>query len=107
GAVLTPAFTGLPGGSPLALTLYAGLIGATGFSISGLRRWGNAGAATIIGLLLLNGVPVGQHQTLPAVIIQILAAAGPFAAKLWRRRFRRDDAGDTAGSDFRGLPALA
>lgn len=107
GAVLTPAFTGLPDWSPLALTAYAGLIGATGFSISALRRWGKAGAATIIGLLLLSGVPVGQHQTLPAVIIQILAAAGPFAATLWRRRFRRDDPGDTAGSDFRGLPALA
>lgn len=107
GAVLTPAFTGLPGWSPLALTLYAALIGATGFSISALRRWGKAGAATIIGLLLLSGVPVGQHQTLPAVIIQILAAAGPFAATLWRRRFRRDDAGDAAGDDFGGLPALA
>ncbi|PIB94298.1 DUF2339 domain-containing protein [Caulobacter sp. FWC2] len=107
GAVLTPAFTGLPDWSPLALTAYAGLIGATGFSISALRLWGKAGGATIVGLLLLSGVPLAQHQILPAAIIQILAAAGPFAATLWRRRFRPDDTGDPAGSDFQGLPALA
>ena len=107
GAVLTPAFTGLPDWSPLALTAYAVLIGATGFAISALRLWGRAGGATLIGLLLLSTAPLAERQALSAMIIQLLAAVGPFAATLWRRRYRLDNAADPAGLDFRNLPATA
>lgn len=104
GAVLTPAFTGLPDWSPVALTAYAVLIGATGFSTSALRLWGKAGGATIIGLLLLSGAPLAERHAVSTMIMQALAAVGPFAATLWRRRFRHDD---PPGIDFWGLPALA
>jgi uncharacterized membrane protein len=107
GAVLTPAFTGLPDWSPLALTAYLVLIGATGFSIAAARLWGKAGGATAVGLLLLSGVPLADRQTVSVMIIQLLAAVGPFAAVLWRRQFRRDDTADPAGRDFRSLPATA
>jgi len=104
GAVLTPAFTGLPHWSASALTAYAVLIGATGFSISALRLWGKAGGATIVGLLLLSGPPLAERHAVAAMIMQALAAIGPFAATLWRRRFRRED---PPGADFWRLPALA
>jgi uncharacterized membrane protein len=38
------------------------------------------------------------------MIMQALAAVGPFAATLWRRRFRHDDPPE---NDFWGLPTLA
>lgn len=107
GAVLTPGFTGLPDWSPLALSAYAVLIGATGFSITALRRWGRAGLATLIGLLLLSGAPLAERDALSAMILQLLAVVGPFAATLWRRRYRPDEADDPVGRDFRRLPAIA
>lgn len=107
GAVLTPAFTGISDWSTPALTAYAMLIGVTGFSISALRLWGKAGSVTILGLVLLSGAPLADRDTLSTVIIMALAAVGPFAATLWRRRFRLDDAADPSGRDFRNLPTIA
>lgn len=107
GAVMTPAFTGLSLWSPLAFTAYAVLVGATGYAISALRLWGKAGCATLIGLLLLSAVALVQRNVSSAMLLQLLAAAGPFIATLWRRRFREDVAGDPAGHDFRALPPLA
>lgn len=107
GAVLAPGFTHLNEWSLTALSAYAVLIGATGFSIAAVRQWGKAGGATAVGLLLLSAAPLGERHVTAAAIIQAVAAFGPFAATLWRRRFRVDDAADPAGRDFRVLPGTA
>ncbi|MDI1364864.1 MAG: DUF2339 domain-containing protein, partial [bacterium] len=107
GAVFTPSFTGIADWPPAALTAYAVLIGATGFSIAAARRWAQASSATVIGLLLLSTAPLAQHHVLPAMLIQALASIGPLMGALWRDRFRAGDATDPAGRAFRDLPAWA
>lgn len=104
GAVLTPGFTGISDWSIQALTAYALLIGATGFAIAALRLWGRAGMATVIGLVLLSGAPLADRHSLAACLIQAMGTIGPFAATLWRRRFRLDDMADPTGREFRALP---
>lgn len=82
GAVITPGVTGMDDWSPFTLHAYALLIGVTGFVISAVRHWDRAGYATIIGLLLWSVAP--QFNGGGALLV--LAATGPMAGALWRRK---------------------
>ena len=82
GAAVTPWVTGIDAWPSTVLLAWALLIGVTGFTISAMRAWGYAALVTVIGLLVLALFPAPDGGAL----LILLAAVGPVAAVLWRRR---------------------
>jgi uncharacterized membrane protein len=105
GAFLAPAITRSGHWPPATLDAYLILLAATGAAITGLRRWGRAGVASLAGLMLWALVVLFTDRPLDATVLMAAALAGPIAAVLWRSAREPDEA---ATIDlFARLPLIA
>jgi hypothetical protein len=86
GGFLAPAVTGAPGWSLVAQTAYLGLLIATGFGVAALRRWGQAGFATLGGAFLWAFAALMADSPLRAAALMTAAAACALLAAEWDRR---------------------
>lgn len=103
GAVITPWVTGIDAWPTPVLFAYTLLIGVTGFAMSAVRLWAKAGLLTVIGLLIWSL----SHRFDGGAALILLAATGPLAAVLWRRRARSDDPESPSLGLFQHQPAVA
>ncbi|MFC7377760.1 DUF2339 domain-containing protein [Brevundimonas sp. GCM10030266] len=103
GAVITPWVTGVGAWPTPVLFGYVLLIGVTGFGMSAVRLWAKAGLLTVIGLLIWSL----SHRFDGGAALLLLAATGPLAAVLWRRKARSDDPEAPSSALFRHQPAVA
>ena len=103
GAVITPGVTGMDAWPTFVLFAYAILIGLTGFALSAFRLWAKAGLLTIIGLLLWSF----PDKVGGGTALLLLAAIGPLAAVVWRRKIYPDDPEGPSLALFRHQPAVA
>lgn len=103
GAIITPWVTGIDAWPSTVLYAYALLIGVTGFLMSATRLWGKAGFLTVMGLLFWS---LAQPFHGGAGLL-LLAAIGPVAAVLWRRKMNPDDPEGQPLTVFRAQPAIA
>lgn len=86
GGFLAPAVTGPDQWSAPALTGYLGLMTATGYAVAGVRRWGRAGMATLVGAFgwAFAGYAAQGYDRVAALALAPLALSA--AAVEWRRR---------------------
>lgn len=100
GALITPGITGMSAWSPVVLQAYVLLIGATGFTLAGVRQWGGANAITLAGLLLWSfAAPFNG-----GALLLLLAAVGPTCA-VYATRVRHPHA--PVSQAFSEQPAVA
>jgi len=103
GAIITPGVTGMDAWPSMVLYAYALLIGVTGFAISATRLWGKAGFLTVMGLLFWS---LAREFDGGAGLL-LLAAIGPVAAVLCRRKMNPGDPEGQPLTVFRSQPAIA
>jgi uncharacterized membrane protein len=86
GGFLAPAITGPDQWSAPALTGYLALITVTGYAVAGVRRWGRAGMATLVGAFgwAFAGYAAQGYVRVAALALAPLALSA--AAVEWRRR---------------------
>lgn len=86
GGFLAPAITGPDQWSAPALTGYLGLMTVTGYAVAGVRRWGRAGMATLVGAFgwAFAGYAAQGYDRVAALALAPLAFSG--LAVEWRRR---------------------
>lgn len=86
GGFLAPAITGPEHWTAPALTAYLSLITVTGYAVSGLRRWGGAGMATLAGAFgwAVAGFAAEGYVRVAALALAPVALSG--LAVEWRRR---------------------
>lgn len=106
--MLAPAVTGPEQWTAPALTAYLALITLTGYGAAGLRRWGLAGLATLVGAAgwAFAGFAAEGYVRVTALALAPLVLAG--AAVAWRRRQAPAAPSPPGRLDLFGLmPALA
>lgn len=105
GGFLAPALTDATEWSAAGLTFYLGLLIVTGFAVAGLRRWGQAGLATVAGAMLWAAAALIDASPLRAAALALAPAVIAFLAVEWSRRAA--PAGDEPRGSFALMAPLA
>lgn len=106
GGFLAPMVTGPQHWAAPALTADLALITATGYLVAGVRRWGNAGMATLLGAAVWAVAGFAAEGYVRVAALAVAPAAFAYLAVEWRRR-RGDSAAQSGWTDFTQLPNAA